>query len=444
MLTPEPLFCQRRNNLNLPPNQSWFRILQRDLSAGVGLSDRPERFRSLLLPWFDLNRRLLPWRTKRSLYGTWISEVMLQQTTVKVVVPYWEKFLAAFPDVQSLAAADQDEVLSLWSGLGYYRRARQLHQAAREAVTNGLGKLPDDREGWLELPGIGPYASGAISSIALGLRVPALDMNARRVLTRWLVSKTEDLDNLKPSHLEKSGAALVDPDRPGDWNEAVMELGALVCRVSSPRCGVCPVLDVCRAGQAGTAELVPAPKAPAKTTRVQLGLLVLSWRDRIMLMPPASGPVVVPAGSAAPVRRDVTGLHKGLWGLPSTPWLPALPKGQDVWPGSIWQPWLDTIPGLEPLPGGIDPVLLGNFHHAITRYRLAVQVYGLRVSDNALLDNEDLANKEISRSQGGISLSKVAKEGTLATRGFCRFPPGNQPVSNLVNKSLVIAANSIV
>jgi len=418
--------------------------MQPDLPCDVGLSDRPERFRSLLLSWFDRNKRLLPWRTKRSLYGTWISEVMLQQTTVKVVVPYWEKFMTAFPDVHGLAASEEEEVLSLWSGLGYYRRARQLHQAARNLVSNGLGKLPDDREGWLELPGIGPYASGAIASIALGLPVPALDINARRVLTRWLVSETGALDYLRPSHLEKVGARLVDRDRPGDWNEAVMELGALVCRVSSPRCGVCPVLEVCRAGRAGTAELVPAPKAPAKTTRVQLGLLVLASRDRIMLMPPASGPVVVPAGSAAPVRSDISGLHKGLWGLPATPWLPALPKGQDVWSGSIWRPWLNTIPGLEPLHGGSDLFLLGNYHHGITRYRLVVQVYGLRVSDNACLDNEDLAQCTISRSQGGISLSKEGNGGTHATPGFSRFPSVSQPVSNLVNKSLVIAANSIV
>ncbi len=368
---------------------------------------------------------------------------MLQQTTVKVVVPYWEKFMAAFPDVHSLAAAEQDEVLSLWSGLGYYRRARQLHQAARDVVSSGHGKLPEDREGWLGMPGIGPYASGAIASISLGLRVPALDINARRVLTRWLVSDPAGLVGLRPSHLEMVGSLLVDHDRPGDWNESVMELGALICRVASPQCGVCPVMDVCRAGRTGTADLVPAPKAPAKSTRVQLGLLVLAWRDRIMLMPPASGPVVVPAGSAAPVRRDVTGLHKGLWGLPATPWLPDL-KDREAWPGSMWRPWLDTVPGLEPLPGGNDPILLGNFHHAITRYRLVVQVYGLRVSDNTSLDSEDLAQNAIPLPNSGISVSNEGKEGTLATPGFRRFPSINQPVSNLVNKSLVMAANSIV
>ncbi len=415
-----------------------------DLPVDVFLSGGPARFRSLLLSWFDRNKRLLPWRTNRSLYGTWISEVMLQQTTVTVVVPYWEKFMAAFPDVHDLAAAELDEVLSLWSGLGYYRRARQLHQAAREVVSSPLGKLPENREGWLELPGIGPYASGAIASIGLGMRVPALDSNARRVLTRWLVSEALVLDDLRPSHLDRVGALLVDKERPGDWNEALMELGALICRASSPRCGECPVRDLCRAGCNGTADLIPAPKPPSETTRVQLGLLVLVWRDRIMLMPPASSPVVVPAGSGTPVRRDVSGLHKGLWSLPATPWLPEFPKGRDIWPGSVWRPWLGSLTSLERLPGGNEPALLGNFRHAITRYRLVVQVYGLRLPANGSLDSKDLLETSISPPGGGNSVSTGGKEGTFAGPGFYRWPSINQPVSKMVNKSLVIAANSIV
>ncbi|MCK9995988.1 MAG: A/G-specific adenine glycosylase [Candidatus Krumholzibacteria bacterium] len=415
-----------------------------DLPVDVFLPGGPDRFRSLLLSWFDRDKRLLPWRKNRSLYGTWISEVMLQQTTVTVVVPYWEKFMATFPDVHALAAAEPDEVLSLWSGLGYYRRARQLHQAAREVVSGALGKLPDNREGWLDLPGVGPYASGAIASIGLGIRVPALDSNARRVLTRWVVSEASVLDDLRPSHLERIGALVVDPERPGDWNEAVMELGALICRASSPRCEACPVRSLCRAGGNETADLIPAPRIPSGKTRVRLGLLVLAWRDRIMLMPPASGSVVVPAGSGAPVRPDVSGLHVGLWGLPSTPWLPDLHRGRDIWPGSIWRPWLESLPGVERLPGGNDPVLLGSFRHAITRYRLVVQVYGLRLPSNVFLDRKDVFQMTISRPEGGISVSKGGKQGTLAGTGFYRWPSTKQPVSKLVNKSLVIAANSIV
>jgi len=415
-----------------------------DLPTDVFLTGNPERFRALLLSWFGHNKRPLPWRRRRSLYGTWISEVMLQQTTVAVVGPYWEKFLAVFPDVRALAAAEQEEVLSLWSGLGYYRRARQLHQAAKTVVSRGGGKFPQDREGWRDLPGIGPYTSGAIASIGLGIRVPALDANARRVLTRWLVAAPRALDDLRPAHLEKIGALLVDEDHPGNWNEALMELGAMICRASSPQCAICPVRDLCRAGSAGTGGLIPAPKVPAETIRVQLGLLVLTWRDRVLLMPPSSGPVVVPAGSPTPVRRDVSGLLKGMWGLPATPWLPDFPGGPSTWSGTVWRPWLDVITNLEPLPGGQYPALLGNFRHAITRYRLEVQVYGLRLSDTVSLDGGDLLLPVISPPRGGNSVPKAGKEGTFVAARFCPWPPVDQPVSNLVNKSLVVAAKSIV
>jgi len=418
--------------------------LKLDLPADVFLSGNPERFRSLLLSWFDRHKRPLPWRRRRSLYGTWISEVMLQQTTVAVVVPYWEKFLAAFPDVRALAAANQEEVLSLWSGLGYYRRAHQLHQAAKTVVSRRGGKLPDDRDGWRDLPGIGPYASGAIASIGLGMRVAALDANARRVLTRWLVARPPALDDLRPAHLEMIGAMLVDEDRPGDWNEALMELGALICRASDPRCDTCPVRDLCRAGSAGTGDLIPAPRIPAETFRVGLGLLVLTWRDRVLLMPPASGPVVSPAGSPAPVRRNFSGLHKGLWGLPSTPWLPDLPGRRDIWPGTVWRPWLDSISCLELPCGGPEAAHLGNFRHSITKYRLDVQVYGLRLSDTESLDHENWLLPVISRPKGGISVSKAVTEGMLLAARFCRWPSVDQPVSNLVNKSLAVASKSIV
>jgi A/G-specific adenine glycosylase len=418
--------------------------LKPDLPADVFLSHSPERFRSLLLYWFDRNQRPLPWRRQKSLYGTWISEVMLQQTTVAVVVPYWEKFLAAFPDVRALAAAGREEVLSLWSGLGYYRRARNLHEAAKTVVSRWGGILPDDRESWLELPGIGPYAGGAIASIGLGIRTPALDANALRVLTRWLVAAPPALDDLRPAHLEKTGALLVDEDRPGDWNEALMELGSLICRASAPRCGACPVRDLCRAGVAGTEGRIPPPKVPVETIRVQLGLLVLTWRDRVLLMPPASGPAVVPPGSPAPVRRDVSGLHKGLWGLPSTPWLPDSSGGRASWAGSIWRPWLDAVPGLELPPGGEDPALLGKFRHAITRYRLVVQVYGLRLSGGLPPDGDDTLQSKKSRLQDRDLGFEGAKDVMPPPPRFHRWPPLNQPVSNLVKKSLVISEKTIV
>jgi len=418
--------------------------LKFDLPADVFLSDSPERFRSLMLTWFDRSKRSLPWRTRKSLYGTWISEIMLQQTTVTVVVPHWEKFLVAFPDVQALASADQQDVLSQWSGLGYYRRARLLHQAARMVVSRWGGKFPVDRDGWLELPGVGPYASGAIASIGLGKRVPALDANARRVLSRWLVAAPPALNGLRPAHLDKISSLLVDPERPGDWNEALMELGALICRASTPRCGVCPVRDQCRAGCAGTADLIPAPKTTVVSTRVKLGLLVLTWRDRVLLLPPATGPVAFPEENPHPVRSDTSCLYMGLWGLPSTPWLPGHAGGPAAWPGGIWRPWLATVPNLAPFLGEQDPVLVGKFRHAITRYRLVVQVYGMRLVGGPALNFEDSLQSAITWSKGGISVTEEGKEGTHPTGRFWPWPVSGQPVSNLVKKSLVIAGKGIV
>jgi A/G-specific adenine glycosylase len=364
---------------------------------------------------------------------------MLQQTTVTTVVPYWERFMASFPDVASLAKADMEDVLRMWSGLGYYRRARQLHEAARILMTQENGQLPGDREGWLQLPGIGPYASGAIASIGLHQRVPALDANARRVLTRWLIETPDFLADLHPAHLEIVGTELVDPDRPGDWNEAVMELGALICRASNPLCGDCPVRDLCRAGRAGQADLIPPPKRAVANQRVQLGVLVLVWGDRILLMPPGGQPAVVPAGSPAPVRKDVSGLHKGLWGLPSTPWLPDPGDPKTVWPGRVWRPWLKEIsgPGFPAEKG--DPVLLGKFRHAVTRYRLLVQVYGLRLPGSPPAQGSPLPGKPNSILISGAAESLTGAEGTLFQARFCRWVDPEQPVSNLVKKSLLVA-----
>jgi A/G-specific adenine glycosylase len=377
---------------------------------------RPTAIRTRLLTWFDRQQRSLPWRRRRSLYGTWISEVMLQQTTVATVVPYWESFMATFPDVASLAAADQEEVLKMWSGLGYYRRARQLHQAARMVVSRNGGRLPRDRQGWLELPGIGPYASGAIASIGLQERVPALDANARRVLTRWLAAGPQDLAALTPAGLTKAGEDLVDPDRPGDWNEAVMELGALICRAADPACGACPVADLCRAGAAGQAHLVPPPRKAVTTEKVLMGVLVLSRGPQVFLMPPGAATAVLPPGSPAPVRKDLSGLHQGLWGLPTTAWLPDPGDPGAVWPGTIWRPWFKETFGVRPGRAPVDPLRVGGFRHAVTRYRLRVQVYHLK-----------LAAGRAGGADRGV-------------RGrFCRWPDTDRPVSNLVRKSLLIA-----
>ena len=351
--------------------------------------------RDNLLGWFEEVARPLPWRRDRTLYGTWIAETMLQQTTVSVVEGYWNRFLARFPSVRELAQAEEQEVLAMWSGLGYYRRARHLHQAARQVMAQG-GELPDSQAGWAALPGVGPYASGAIASQALGERVPALDANARRVLTRWLAGHPDQLDSLKPRDLSLWAARLVPATDPGQWNEAMMELGALVCGARRAACDTCPVLDHCRAGLAGMADLIPLPTRREAPLPVEACLLVLKNREGLWLVP-ATGPadLQLQGREMEPVRSDFSGLQQGMLGLPTTVWY----VPQEIPVTLRWSP--DS-----PLAGrlsraGVDCDLseareCGRFSHAITRYRLTVRVF--------VLDGGPGGTPDASWSQAGADL----------------------------------------
>ena len=197
------------------------------------------RFRGKLLAWFDQNQRDLPWRKDRDPYHVWISEIMLQQTRVAAVLDHYRRFLQRFPTVQKLAAARESSVLALWSGLGYYRRARMLHAAAKEIVKTG-GQFPSTASGWLELPGIGRYTAAAIASIAFDEPLAVVDGNVERVLERI---SGKDLAGEARWQLANQ---LLDPKRPGDFNQAMMELGATLCLPRQPKCLLCPVSEVCR------------------------------------------------------------------------------------------------------------------------------------------------------------------------------------------------------
>ena len=212
----------------------------------------------LLLSWYDRNARELPWRGARDPYRIWLSEIMLQQTRTEAVRRYYERFLERFPDVFALAAADQDEVLKLWEGLGYYSRARNLHAAAKAVAASG-GHFPDSVEGLQSLPGIGPYAARAIASIAYNICTPALDGNQMRVLSRcFAVERT-----LKtPFDLEAEALACISQERPGDYNQALMDLGASICTPKNPRCEDCPLSPICRACIEGEPERYPLRPAP--------------------------------------------------------------------------------------------------------------------------------------------------------------------------------------
>ncbi len=219
--------------------------------------------RRALLAWFRRNRRDLPWRRTRDPYAIWLSEIMLQQTRVETVIDYFTRFLERFPTVDSLAAAREDDVLKLWEGLGYYSRALNLHKTAKAVTGQQSGVFPSTVEELRRLPGIGRYTAGAIASIAFGVRAPVLDGNVKRVLAR-LFAIEERIDQAATIHrLWELAEALVPPRSPGDFNQALMELGARICLPKNPLCAACPVRARCEARARGIQDRVPA-KRPAK------------------------------------------------------------------------------------------------------------------------------------------------------------------------------------
>ncbi|HEY6322991.1 MAG TPA: A/G-specific adenine glycosylase [Thermoanaerobaculia bacterium] len=265
-----------------------------------------------LLSWFDRHRRDLPWRRTRDPYRIWVSEVMLQQTRVEAVLPYYERFLARFPNVDDLASAPIDEVLALWSGLGYYRRARQLHAAARRIAD--AGEFPRTLDRLLELPGVGSYTAAAVGSIAFGLAVPVLDGNVERVMARRLALAEDPKRGASRARLVAAAAALLDPSRPGDGNQALMELGATLCLPRQPRCQLCPLRPGCIAAGEGRPEMYPPPRRRRRTEIRQLLVAVVASRenpDRVLLF--RRSPPVPPE---APGTSPSVGLPAGAWELP--------------------------------------------------------------------------------------------------------------------------------
>ncbi len=269
-----------------------------------------------LLGWYEACRRDLPWRRTRDPYAIWVSEIMLQQTRVETVIPYYERFLTRFPTALALAEAPPDDVLAAWSGLGYYRRARMLLEGARVVAGKG-GVVPGDREGLLAVPGIGKYTAGAIASIAFGQPVGLVDGNVARVLAR-VFAIDEDMRKQGMRTAEKVADAIVAKEDPGAWNQALMELGATICTPRSPSCATCPIASECRALRENRVAQLPVlseKKAPL-ARRVQA----------IVATDAASGSVLL-------ARRRPDLLFGGLWEPPSleggpkmrnllTAWLP--------------------------------------------------------------------------------------------------------------------------
>jgi A/G-specific adenine glycosylase len=255
--------------------------------------------RKRLGDWFDKERRDLPWRRTRDPYAIWLSEVMLQQTRVKTVEAYFPRFLRAYPTVRRLAKADIGEVLGAWSGLGYYRRARALHAGAREVVEKYGGEVPKDAASLRDISGIGPYTAGAISSIAFGAKEPLVDGNVARVLARIFALPCDVRTPAGSREVWALATVLVPDEKPGRHNEALMELGAMVCVPAEPRCELCPVRELCDGYERGIAADLPVAKKKKAPREVRMMALV-SRRGAAVLMG----------------RRREGGLFGGLWEPP--------------------------------------------------------------------------------------------------------------------------------
>ncbi|MGN8801243.1 A/G-specific adenine glycosylase [Candidatus Merdisoma sp. HCP28S3_D10] len=254
-----------------------------------------------LLAWYDAHARVLPWREQPTPYRVWVSEIMLQQTRVEAVKPYFERFMTALPGIRDLAEAPEDQILKLWEGLGYYNRVRNMQKAAQKLTAEYDGEMPADFEAILDLPGIGSYTAGAIASIAFGLPYPAVDGNVLRVLSRIEKSYDDILKQSVKRRFEQEVKAVIPAGRAGDFTQSLIELGAIVCVPNgAPRCGECPLAAFCQAHQEGVETELPK-KTPPKSRRIQ---------DKTVL-------VLVSDNQAALRKRPAKGLLAGLYELPN-------------------------------------------------------------------------------------------------------------------------------
>jgi A/G-specific adenine glycosylase len=290
----------------------------------------------------------MPWRRNRDPYSVWLSEIIFQQTRIDQGTPYYERFIAAFPDVEALASAPDDAVLKLWEGLGYYTRARNLHKAARVIVHERASRLPETAAEWEQLPGVGRYTAGAIASIAFGERVPVLDGNVKRVLSR-LYDIADNIDDAATLDRLWSLADDLTPQRaPGDFNQAIMELGARICAPKIPLCETCPVRTRCQARAAGTQHQRPVRRAKKAVPHYEIVIAAIRKNGRYLVG-----------------KRPASGLLGGLWEFP----------GGKVHSGethecALRRAAIEEI-GVEVKVGG----LVASVNHAYSHFRVTVNVY---------------------------------------------------------------------
>jgi len=307
-----------------------------------------QRILHQILAWYRANARRLPWRETSDPYSIWISEIMLQQTRVETVIPYFQRWLEEFPCLEDLAEADEDRVLKAWEGLGYYSRARNLLKAARILVNKHGGKLPRDLKALQSLPGIGRYTAGAVASIAFNIPAPILDGNLRRLFTRLFNISSPLKTTETEKTLWKIAEELLPESEPGDFNQALMELGALVCLPTNPNCGSCPLAQECLAYQLGVQKSRPVRKAKDPLPHYQVAAAVIEKDRRVLL-----------------AKRPPDGLLGGLWEFPG-----GKQEGTETFPETLRREIREEL-DLEIEVGAS----LGTYQHAYTHYRVTLQAF---------------------------------------------------------------------
>src|SRR6186713_96039 len=331
-------------------SSSAAKIKRRDAPAAT--PDRP----ALLLAWYDRHRRVLPWRPpageRADPYRVWLSEIMLQQTGVKTVGPYFEKFLARWPDVAALGRASQDDVLRMWAGLGYYSRARNLHACAVAVLRDHGGAFPDTEEGLRRLPGIGPYTAAAIGAIAFDVRTMPVDGNIERVVSR-LYAVEEPLPQAKP-RIQELASTLLGESRAGDSAQALMDLGSSICTPKKPACALCPLNEDCAARSRGDQEIFPR-KAPKKAGTLRRGAAFIVTRGDELLVR----------------TRAEKGLLGGMTEVPGSEWL----AGQDDKAALSQAPALKGVARWHRKAGVVT--------HVFTHFPLELVVYTATVAAHA-------------------------------------------------------------
>lgn len=330
------------------------------------------KFRKALLKWYRANCRDLPWRRSGNPYHIWISEVMLQQTQVATVIPYYKRFLSHFPTVAALAAADQQRVLKMWEGLGYYARARNLQKAAQTVLEKHDGKVPDQYDAFRKLIGVGPYIGAAVQSIAFGHPYAVVDGNVKRVLARLFELDTPVNDSSKLSVFQDIAEKLIDKHSPGDYNQGIMELGALICRPQKPDCTSCPVQAFCSASQNERQQALPIRKKRKKVPKYALAAGVV-FRDKKMLI----------------VRRPEDGLLGGLWEFPSG----KISKAET--PQSACSRHIRETTGIET----IAEKSLIQVKHAFTHFKIEVAVFACKYHSGEIDLNGPIDGKWVSETE---------------------------------------------